>query len=452
MCARRSLGSFLFFSEWRLFEEMCASGEPLPFDQLFIELHGCEEKLLASLIACLDTHGIYPFSREENPHQQLCGKQPSLGFGDVEMAFVRAQSRFTLPPVAASLSAEPAAPAADTEASSLMTQSSHIRPNPLGDLLAADTAAQRQQALAQMGGAAQRSAAAAAAASTAPPSRRLARRLATRPRASQAANASAMAAAKRVPPKRPPSRRRRRLSAPLAHAQAAALAPVDVRALMGFSGRGPKLFMVDWNAHVRQWRESLAPSGTTVGTTDGKTDGTAGGTAGGAAGPKHSVVERSEVAREMRKAWVHLGGATHAEGFGAGWAHMEMGRCRDSPAYLLDLFEPRGWCLEKRGARGFHFQPLGDSEGHSSESGGGGQGARALCLPEARYGHAHSRHGKHGGGGGGGAPRACAVTPALGAAPIPYVDPAAGAAPLPLPNPTTTPPLLEQRPAPCTAC
>ena len=143
MCARRSLGSFLFFSEWRLFEEMCASGEPLPFDQLFIELHGCEEKLLASLIACLDTHGIYPFSREENPHQQLCGKQPSLGFGDVEMAFVRAQSRFTLPPVAASLSAEPAAPAADTEASSLMTQSSHIRPNPLGDLLAADTAAQR---------------------------------------------------------------------------------------------------------------------------------------------------------------------------------------------------------------------------------------------------------------------------------------------------------------------
>jgi len=37
---------------------MCATGEPLPFDQLLIELHGCEESLVAELVECLDKHGI----------------------------------------------------------------------------------------------------------------------------------------------------------------------------------------------------------------------------------------------------------------------------------------------------------------------------------------------------------------------------------------------------------
>lgn len=44
--------------EWKLFREMCATGEPLPFDQLLIELHGCEESLVAELVECLDKHGI----------------------------------------------------------------------------------------------------------------------------------------------------------------------------------------------------------------------------------------------------------------------------------------------------------------------------------------------------------------------------------------------------------
>jgi len=99
---------------------MCATGEPLPFDQLLIELHGCEESLVAALVNCLDKHGIYPFSREENPHQQLCGRKPPLGFGDVEMAFVRAESRFThhYMPAAASSAAPPPALASPSAPSS----------------------------------------------------------------------------------------------------------------------------------------------------------------------------------------------------------------------------------------------------------------------------------------------------------------------------------------------
>ena len=79
---------------------MCATGEPLPFDQLLIEMHGCSEALVHKLISCLDKHGIYPFFREENPRGALCGKEVNLGLDAVEMAFVRADSRFSVPRVA----------------------------------------------------------------------------------------------------------------------------------------------------------------------------------------------------------------------------------------------------------------------------------------------------------------------------------------------------------------
>ena len=88
-------------SEWALFDWLCSgagSAEALPFDQLLIELHTVNATRLGNLVACLDRHGLYPFAREENIHDQACSWQPPAFMDLVEMSFVRANSRFTAAP------------------------------------------------------------------------------------------------------------------------------------------------------------------------------------------------------------------------------------------------------------------------------------------------------------------------------------------------------------------
>lgn len=67
-------------SEWSLFDELCKGGpeaQPLPFDQLMIELHRVDAALMHKLVKCLDAHGLYPFAREENLHGMACTDHPS---------------------------------------------------------------------------------------------------------------------------------------------------------------------------------------------------------------------------------------------------------------------------------------------------------------------------------------------------------------------------------------
>lgn len=381
---------------------MCATGEPLPFDQLLIELHGCEESLVAELVECLDKHGIYPFSREENPHQQLCGKKPSLGFGDVEMAFVRAQSRFTHHYMPTAASASPA-----LALSSLSTPPSTAARTRKARRL---SATRTQQPLEE-------------AYDSAPLGTNRTSIMKSTSSVSSAAVVAKTAGSYGSSASKRNRGQQRRLSGPSIMGHGSSLS-FDVRGLGGFTGRGPKLFMVDWNKHVQQWRLKHGAQGEEG--TRAAVNGGAGSGGGSGISMKHTVLERGEIAREMRQAWVHLGSASHAAGYGAGWAHMEMGRCTSSPAYLLDLFEPRGWCLEKRWSEGFDFQPGGGaatSSSSSSENTRSGRGARALCLPEAHHnrGGSHGQHSSnHDGigrsnGGGGILLRACEVTPALGA-------------------------------------
>ena len=89
-------------SEWDLFESLCKTDRPLPFDFLSIELHSTTGKKLDSLVSCLDRHGIYPFSREENLHRSACKGVPNRGLDEVEMSFIRADSIFAHSPAPSS--------------------------------------------------------------------------------------------------------------------------------------------------------------------------------------------------------------------------------------------------------------------------------------------------------------------------------------------------------------
>jgi hypothetical protein len=326
------------------------------------------------------------------------------------MAFVRAESRFThhyMPAAASSAApppalASPSAPSSTTgrrrarKARRLSATTNKQQQLPFGSL-AANTTTKR---MSSAGAATVVAAAAAAAAVEGKPESKL----------SQGRQ-----------------QQRRRLSASMGHSSALSF---DMRGLGGFTGRGPKLFMVDWNTHAQQWRSKQGAQGNGAVAAINNNGVSSGDSSNGGISMKHIVMERGEIAREMRKAWVHLGSASHAQGYGAGWAHMEMGRCTSSPAYLLDLFEPRGWCLEKRWTRGFDFQPGASSSDTTTTK--SGEGARALCLPEAHHnrGGSHGQHNgnhgsNHGSGGSGssssGMPlRACEVTPALGAPPITF--------------------------------
>jgi hypothetical protein len=66
-------------SEWNLFDELCRSDSPLPFDQVVVELHGPDAARTRQLVACLDAHGLYPFAREENLHALACTQNPTSG-------------------------------------------------------------------------------------------------------------------------------------------------------------------------------------------------------------------------------------------------------------------------------------------------------------------------------------------------------------------------------------
>jgi hypothetical protein len=73
----------------------------VPFDQLLIELHGVTESHLKQLVACLESHGLFPFAREENLHGMACGAKDTHGIFEIEMSFLRGHSRFTVPALAA---------------------------------------------------------------------------------------------------------------------------------------------------------------------------------------------------------------------------------------------------------------------------------------------------------------------------------------------------------------